>query len=549
MRKRIIKGAVAAICAAVLAMQPAAGLLGQPDAMRVNAASGKNMSVTKSNVKKGKVTISKKTLQNLTIKKSTGKAQINLKNVKVKGTLTIEKGALCQIKSSNSSFGKINIKGTAKKEISLSLDKNSKAGQIITAGNAKIVNKGNVGTVALNPAASARMNVSLTGIKGNLNIKNVKNAKVSLKLKECSLKNVKVQGKAKGSTLTLAEAYTRKPSVMKKLQISDTTSLNLNAAADAVTILSKSKNTKVKMAKGITVKNLKTYGSGVTVSGSGKIKSAYISGNNTKISVKTDKVQVKKGTTGVVVNGKKYPQTPSKPETPDKPDTPNKPETPSKPNTPDKPEEEITYTVTFDAVTGIIAGTGEKTVTRKVKKGNKITNVPSAYAEWKDFKGWSKTGNEDVIDFSTYTVTGNVTLKAFYPDKLQTNLRASLGEEISYSSETGKMVLNGTLEEAMSPKETPNKAGFIMENIGDKTVNIAIYSLNDCKMTVRLTKGSEYPGTEEIPGIKIPGYGYDGSYFTGLPEGDYRITCTLDSNSKVIVSRPLYIRKGDYTGQ
>lgn len=543
MRKRIIKGAVAAICAAVLAMQPAAILPGQPDVMRVNAASGKNMSITKGNVKKGKVTLSKKTLQNLTIKKSAGKAQINLKNVKVKGTLTIEKGALCQIKSSNSSFAKINIKGTAKKYISLSLDKQSKAGQITTAGNAKIVNKGNVGTVALNPAASARMNVSLTGIKGNLNIKNVKNVKVSLKLKECSLKNVKVQGKAKGSTLTFAEAYIRNPSVMKKLQISDTTSLNLNAAADAVTILSKAKNTKVKMAKGITVKNLKTYGNGVKVSGSGKIKSAYISGNNTKISVKTGKVQVKKGTTGVVVNGKQYSQTPSKPETPDKPDTPSKPDIPS------KPEEEITYTVIFDAGTGIIAGTGEKTVTRKVKKGNKITNVPSAYAEWKDFKGWSKTGNEDLIDFSVYTVTGNVTLKAFYPDKLQTNLRVSLGEGISYSSETGKMVINGTLEEAISPKETPNKAGFVMENIGDNTVNIAVYSLNDCKITVRLTKGTKYPGTEEITGIKIPGYGYDGSYFTGLPEGDYRITCSLDSNSKVIVSRPLFIRKGAYTGQ
>ncbi|MGP1434892.1 MAG: Ig-like domain-containing protein [Catonella sp.] len=67
--------------------------------------------VTKKDVKKGKVIISKKKAKSIVIKKSVGKATIQLKNVKLSGELTFEKGDYV-LKSSKSSVKTLKITGT-----------------------------------------------------------------------------------------------------------------------------------------------------------------------------------------------------------------------------------------------------------------------------------------------------------------------------------------------------------------------------------------------------------------------------------------------------
>ncbi|MGP1612388.1 MAG: Ig-like domain-containing protein [Catonella sp.] len=67
--------------------------------------------VTKKDVKNGKVVISKKTAKSIVIKKSVGKATIQLKNVKLSGELAFEKGNYV-LKSSKSSVKTLKITGT-----------------------------------------------------------------------------------------------------------------------------------------------------------------------------------------------------------------------------------------------------------------------------------------------------------------------------------------------------------------------------------------------------------------------------------------------------
>lgn len=134
--------------------------------------------ITKKDVKKGRVVISKKTAKSIVVRKSVKKATIQLKNVKLSGDLTFEKGEYT-IKTSKSTVKSVRISG---KETNVRLDKHSD------------LNKKNF---VLKVAKNATGNVDLSefgkklttelGKNSDINIKIGNNDKASLVVKKASI--------------------------------------------------------------------------------------------------------------------------------------------------------------------------------------------------------------------------------------------------------------------------------------------------------------------------------------------------------------------------
>lgn len=594
---------------------------------RVHAASAKSTAISSSNVKKGKIILNRKNYENLTIKKSVGKANIQLKNVKITGTLTLESGAAYKISMDKSKINKIVVKAPVSskktKALSIEIKGSSSIKSLNTAANLSLKDNGKMKCLTVSPRAGKSITVSLSGFKGDMKVKNAKKAAVSVKTSS-TIKKMTVSGRTSGMKLTVTDTSRKKNAVLKNVFVIDPLTLKLNIAATKVTVdkraaklsltlnknisslSSKAPNASIGVEEGTVISSVTTEGAGTKITGKGQIKKLLIKGNNTKVTIKVNKVAVAKNVTGVVVNGKSFPEKEKEEEqkpvikefkvtfdagegiiTGDKSSKvvrtvkenaliSNVPmaerkgyhflgwSTTGTGNVIDfknyKTDRDITLKavyrelteckVTFDAGNGFIEGTQDKTAVKEVEKNTLISEVPRAELEYYEFLGWSTTGTGTVIDFKTFKSNKDVTLKAVYKEKLQMCLRCTTdGRGITYNSTLKKMVFAGTETEADSPREPDSHSGlggiFILDNLGEnKTAALAVYSLSAAKVTIRLTKGIDYPGTEVITGTKISGYDKDGMYYEGLEEGEYRITSTLKSDPNKIVSRPFYVRKG-----
>lgn len=556
---------------------------------QVEAATVKNMVVDNKKVKKGNVSISKKTYKNITIKNSVGNATISLNSVTVSGTITIENNASCKIKISNSKIAGIKVKEvtlTKNKKLvpTIKIEKKTTVNKITLIGNVNLSSTGNVKEVILSPKKKSTVVTNLTGLLSMVKLNSSANSDTTITVKNCKINSLIVSKGTKQNKFTVKNAKKDNKSLIEELKILAPISMKLNTKTNNIYMGKEAIASNLLLGNHIAAKSLSIEGKGIMVSGTGKVKDVNISSDNVKIDLEIGNLTIKEGTTGVIVNGDKVENNKDNKKDNESEQTEenssnntnqdnsnqsnsnqdnsnqnnsnqnNSNQNNSNQNNSNQNGENTTQkdcTVTFDAHLGYIAGSNNKKITVNVKKGNKIDVIPKAEYEFKDFLGWSETENGQIIDFSTYVVTKDITLKAVFLDKLQMNLRASLEEEIEYDAQSGKMVIKTTGEEAISPKEAisvASGAAFVIDNVGDKKASLVVYSLNDSKVSIVLTKGIELTG-EVIEGIPIPGYTNSGKYYKNLPEGSYRITCVLDNDNSKILSRPFYVMKNQYKGK
>lgn len=511
-----------------------------------HAATVKNITIDGSKAKGKTISLSNKTCKNLTIKNLTKSNKIKLKGLKVQGTLTLKGDFPNTISISGSKISNASIvKPKSKAAKTVIQVKDSTIKKLAISGSSKNT------AIVLKPS-----NAKDTSAFHSIQLK----APVSFQCK-IPVNTLLLTEKASNSSVALYKPAASIKSDAKKL------SLKVNTSVGSLII--NGSHSKIELSSAAVIDLVQATGASASLSGNGKVGTLHVKGNNTKVAIHADKIVISDGVSGTKLpnDSEKPSEDNSQPNEDGSPDDSNSGSSgsgdsssggsssggsssggSSSGGSQNNPSTEKSFVLTFDAGDGVIVGSTASTTTRTVKKDEKLTNVPSAENEYQPFVGWSETKKGAIIDFSTYQVTSSKTLYAVYSDKLQMNLRVTTGAAIVYKPDSKVMVNGNTLEEAISPKAliSPSGAAFEFNNIGQNvTASLAVFSLNDSLVNIRLTKGIELnpPAEYEIHGTPIQNYdtGKTGICYTGLEPGEYRITCTLASDPKTLITRILYI--------
>lgn len=318
----------------------------------VNVTELKNMEITASSVKKGKVSLKNDTFDSIIVKKEAGAAKINLSGVTVLSGMILEEGSESKIAATNSKIDYIEVEANSKdKQPSITLSKNCMVNECRLKGNANIVlkDKSTIKSMKVSPAEEKRLALTLNGFKGTLSLNGEKSAAVNVGLSNCSItdadiisnsqpfavdlkniqgsaiekvqsdkwvdlkmgvpaefitinakNNLKVQSEtttAPTIKITGLEVY-NKAVIQKIINYEDDMSLDVDSGKimEFITYANKTKVT-MKSAEG-TIHNVTVNGNEASLTGSGSIIYVKLNGNNSFVNVLETKVEVGTGTTG-----------------------------------------------------------------------------------------------------------------------------------------------------------------------------------------------------------------------------------------------------------
>ncbi len=271
------------------------------DSVTIYVVEEKSKVITKSNVVNGRVTLEKKSYGNLIISSSVGNAQINLDNIMVGGTLTMESGAAYTVVTKDSTINKVAAvnqmeiasfaEGDDTESETLTPSIVAESGSLIVSIDSecnisvKQTNGATIQSFSVVTSQDGSISIALEGFKGNLVIDSQAKSNIQIATTACEIASATVRNAAAGQAISLTDtkAGTEEASSIQSVILEANAALTVDVKAEELKVAGEVSQAGVTISQPVT--KVVNEGSGTSLVINSRIQNLTVTGAGSNVSL------------------------------------------------------------------------------------------------------------------------------------------------------------------------------------------------------------------------------------------------------------------------